>query len=143
MGFLTGDRESYAGIDGRDFVIPLGMKAAIVFLLGLFLLFGRSGLAAEIPAKERMVILISLDGFPAFALEVDFSQLAYGVKFEYWDWRAKEWKEDWDSTFARPCSEPSISSRTAMPRSYTSSASDNVLSPLVPRARCRPRPATA
>lgn len=46
------------------------MKCFVALIFGL-LLISRSAVAAEkeIPAKERMVIVISLDGFPAFALE--------------------------------------------------------------------------
>ncbi len=47
------------------------MKRIIALVVGLVVLPGSIGVAAEkeIPAKERMVVLISLDGFPGFALE--------------------------------------------------------------------------
>src|SRR3954451_13648406 len=47
------------------------MKPIVAFILTALVLTGSHGFAAEkeIPAKDRMVVLISLDGFPGFALE--------------------------------------------------------------------------
>ena len=47
------------------------MKRTVALVMGLVLLISRTGFGAdkEIPPKERMVVLISLDGFPGSALE--------------------------------------------------------------------------